>query len=100
MSESRTRQVYLCPRALRGVGHRYGKPIPLSELEAQFATENVEESKLAVKQLTKLVEQTLYRMTINANDWETLYAGTMARDLLYERAGSLNPDDFVTVSQL
>lgn len=39
-------------------------------------------------------------MTLNANDWETLYAGRMARDLLFEDTKRLNLDDFVVVSQM
>ena len=40
------------------------------------------------------------RMTINANDWETLYAARMARELLWENERDLNLDEFVAVSQM
>ncbi len=56
-------------------------------------------AKLAVKRLTKRIESSLITLTINAPDWETLYAGRMARDLLWEDSKKLNLDDFVPVSQ-
>lgn len=77
---------------------RYGKPIPLEALAEEFLTENG--AKPAVKKLTKAIEQSLFRMTINAEDWETLYASRMARELLWEGVKPLNLDAFVSVSQM
>lgn len=77
---------------------RYGKAIPLQALAEEFMTEGG--AKTSVKKLTKAIEQSLFQMTINAEDWETLYASRMARELLWEGVKPLNLDDFVTVSQL
>ncbi|KAG8985674.1 hypothetical protein FRB93_005743 [Tulasnella sp. JGI-2019a] len=77
----------------------YGKPIPLAELAAEFALDDMTAKKSAVKKLTKAIEQNLFRMTINADDWETLYAARMAKDLLWEDK-AVNLDDFVAVSQM
>lgn len=53
-----------------------------------------------MKRLTKAIEESLFKLTINAEDWEGLYAGRMARDLLWEDTRSLNLDEFVAVSQM
>ncbi|KIO32253.1 hypothetical protein M407DRAFT_18820 [Tulasnella calospora MUT 4182] len=78
----------------------YGKPIPLESLAAQFNAGDPDAAKQAVKKLTKTIEATMVRLTINANDWDALYAGRMARQLLWEDERTLNLDEFVAVSQI
>lgn len=78
----------------------YGKAIPLVDLAAQFNTDDTNAAKQAVKKLTKTIETNMVRLTINGNDWETVYAGRMARELLWEDERTLNLDEFVTVSQI
>ncbi|KAG8872500.1 hypothetical protein FRB97_007569 [Tulasnella sp. 331] len=77
----------------------YGKPIPLAALAEEFALDDTNSKKSAVKKLTKAIERDLFRMTINAEDWETLYASRMARELLWE-GKPVNLDEFVSVSQM
>ncbi|KAG8980776.1 hypothetical protein FRB90_007498, partial [Tulasnella sp. 427] len=78
----------------------FGKAIPLAELAAEFNNGDTEAAKHAVKKLTRKIEATMVGLTINANDWETLYAGRMARQLLWEDERTLNLDEFVSVSQI
>ena len=79
---------------------RFGKPIPIETLAKEFSSPDADSAKHAVKQLTRAIEESLVRLTINANDWEDVYAGRMARDLLWEDVRSLNLDEFVGVSQM
>jgi glycerol-3-phosphate O-acyltransferase / dihydroxyacetone phosphate acyltransferase len=52
-----------------------------------------------VKRLTRDIEGTLIATTINAPDWDTLYAARMARDILWEADKAIPLDDFVAISQ-
>lgn len=65
----------------------------------QFFSEDEGASRLAAKRLTLAIQRQLTETTINAPDWDTLYAARMARDILYTKHGSLSLDDFVVVSQ-
>ena len=47
-----------------------------------------------------MIEYRLMQLTINAPDWETLYAARMARDLLWVDEHDLNLDEFVPASQM
>jgi glycerol-3-phosphate O-acyltransferase / dihydroxyacetone phosphate acyltransferase len=72
----------------------------LADLAREFAAPSPDASRLAVKKLTKLMEQHLVQLTINAPDWETLYAARMARELLWVEEHDLNLDEFVSASQM
>ncbi|KAI0769443.1 glycerol-3-phosphate-acyltransferase [Trametes elegans] len=76
-----------------------GQPIKMDEFFQQFMSEQEGAPRAAVKRLTAAIEQELTQATINAPDWDTLYAARMARDLLWPEERSINLDDFVTVSQ-
>jgi len=65
----------------------------------QFFSSIDGEARAAVKRLTRTIENELVETSINAPDWDTLYAARMARDLLWETERSIKLDDFVVVSQ-
>ncbi|TDL21704.1 acyltransferase [Rickenella mellea] len=77
----------------------FGEPIPMTEYEDQFLSPVDGEARKAVKRLTTRIEREMIRSTINAPDWNTLYAARMARDLLWENEYSIPLDDFVAVNQ-
>ncbi|KDQ55712.1 hypothetical protein JAAARDRAFT_195538 [Jaapia argillacea MUCL 33604] len=78
-----------------------GKPLALTPYLPQFLAEPSEggDPRAAVKRLTRDVERGLVQGTINAGDWDTLYAARMARDMLWDKERSINLDDFVAISQ-
>lgn len=61
------------------IGNRYGKPIPVEPLLPLY----LEDPKKAAKELTKLIEEAMEKITVNAPDWESKYAADMARWLLF-----------------
>ncbi|KAI0355696.1 glycerol-3-phosphate-acyltransferase [Trametes cingulata] len=77
----------------------FGQPIKMDEYIEQFLSEQEGAPRAAVKRLTAAIERELTEATINAPDWDTLYAARMARDLLWPEERSINLDDFVTISQ-
>ncbi|EMD33764.1 hypothetical protein CERSUDRAFT_87104 [Gelatoporia subvermispora B] len=77
----------------------FGRPIKPEDYKEQFLSAEEGASRAAVKRLTADIEQQLVEMTVNAPDWDTLYAARMARDLLWEDERRMNLDDFVTISQ-
>ncbi|KZW01901.1 acyltransferase [Exidia glandulosa HHB12029] len=77
----------------------FGPPIVLDELEAEFLSDGEGAAKHAVKQLTQQIEERLVEMSINAPDWETLFAARTARDLLWGSERNVKLPDFVAVSQ-
>ncbi|GLB37088.1 putative phosphate acyltransferases [Lyophyllum shimeji] len=77
----------------------FGQPITLEAYKEQFFS-NVEGApRAAAKRLTRAIETELVEATINAPDWDTLYAARMARDILWEGRKSINLDEFVPISQ-
>lgn len=48
---------------------RYGEPISMADYEEQFLSTVPGEARLAVKRLTRRIEENLVRFTINADDW-------------------------------
>ncbi|EJD41912.1 acyltransferase [Auricularia subglabra TFB-10046 SS5] len=77
----------------------FGKPIELSALEAEFLSGEEGSGRRAVKKLTQEIEHRLVDMSINAPDWETLFAARTARDLLWGSERAIKLPDFVPVSQ-
>ncbi|KAI1794218.1 glycerol-3-phosphate-acyltransferase [Ganoderma leucocontextum] len=77
----------------------FGHPIRMEDHLGQFMSGEVGASRAAVKRLTAVIERELTQSTINAPDWDTLYAARMARDFLWLDERSINLDDFVTISQ-
>ncbi|KAG2015521.1 glycerol-3-phosphate O-acyltransferase, variant 2 [Coprinopsis cinerea AmutBmut pab1-1] len=77
----------------------YGKPISAADFKEQFLSTEENAPRSAVKCLTRTLESELVESTINAPDWDTLYAARMAKDLLWEGDRSVGLDNFVPVSQ-
>jgi 1-acyl-sn-glycerol-3-phosphate acyltransferase len=77
----------------------FGSPIPVNSYLDQFQNSDEESRRAAVKLLTRAVQSQLVELTINAPDWDTLYAARMARDLLWEDPESLDRDEYVNISQ-
>ncbi|KAI0267041.1 glycerol-3-phosphate-acyltransferase [Gloeopeniophorella convolvens] len=77
----------------------FGTPITMDPYIDQFLEGDEASRRAAVKRLTRTIESQLVGLTINAPDWDTLYAARMARDLLWEDQESLNRDEYVHVSQ-
>ncbi|KAK2463296.1 hypothetical protein APHAL10511_004951 [Amanita phalloides] len=77
----------------------FGRPITTNAYAEEFFSTTDGARRSAVKRLTRTIEAALVEMTINAPDWDTLYAARMARDLLWEGENKIDLDDFVCVSQ-
>ncbi|KAF9020653.1 glycerol-3-phosphate-acyltransferase [Hymenopellis radicata] len=77
----------------------FGRPISVDDYLEQFFDETEGSSRAAVKSLTRTLENELVGVTINAPDWDTLYAARMARDLMWEGAKAIPLDEFVPISQ-
>ncbi|KAF9044221.1 hypothetical protein BJ165DRAFT_1347805 [Panaeolus papilionaceus] len=91
---------------------RYGAPILMddyfdhlfrdiedSENGSDSDSETDERSKDIVKKVTKRVEEALLGMTINAGDWDTICATSMARTILWGSEEGAPLKNWVEVSQ-
>ncbi|KAF8893430.1 hypothetical protein BD779DRAFT_1609793 [Infundibulicybe gibba] len=78
---------------------RFGRPITMDAYKKQFFSGVDGDPRASVKRLTRAIENELIEMTINAPDWDTLYAARMARDILWEADKSIKLDEFTTISQ-
>lgn len=85
----------------------------MDEFEPEFLSEEEGAARRAVKKLTRKIEIEMFKLTINASDWfvlgnscdqrlrlhrDTLYAATMARQLLWETK-QLALTEYVDVTQ-
>ncbi|VDB99602.1 unnamed protein product [Peniophora sp. CBMAI 1063] len=77
----------------------YGDPISMDPYMEQFLSPEEGQARLAAKRLTQKIEAELVEKTLNAPDWDTLYAARMARDLLWPDESSLALENYVPVSQ-
>ncbi|KIJ18508.1 hypothetical protein PAXINDRAFT_167112 [Paxillus involutus ATCC 200175] len=77
----------------------FGAPISMEEYKQQFFSETDGAARAAVKRLTRTIERQLVETTVNAPDWDTLYAARMARDLLWEDERTIDLNEFVIISQ-
>jgi 1-acyl-sn-glycerol-3-phosphate acyltransferase len=50
----------------------FGKPIDMSAYAAQFLAKEEGAPKAAVKRLTKHVQEEMEKLTVNAEDWDTV----------------------------
>uniref|UniRef100_A0A8H7XV31 Phospholipid/glycerol acyltransferase domain-containing protein n=1 Tax=Psilocybe cubensis TaxID=181762 RepID=A0A8H7XV31_PSICU len=79
---------------------RYGKPILMdSYLDELLEGDPDEASRAVVKKIMGQVEKQLREMTINAPDWDTLCAVSMARSILWEDERNVPLNAWVEVSQ-
>ncbi|KAI5889222.1 uncharacterized protein SCHCODRAFT_02510249 [Schizophyllum commune H4-8] len=77
----------------------FGKPITMDPYKDHFLSPTEGASRAAVKRVTHQLAMQLFEMTVNAPDWDTLYAARMARDIMWEGERALDLDHFVAVSQ-
>ncbi|RDB16781.1 Glycerol-3-phosphate O-acyltransferase 2 [Hypsizygus marmoreus] len=77
----------------------FGQPITLDPYKEQFFSDVEGAPRAAVKRLTRTIEGELVKATVNAPDWDTLYAARITRDLLWEDNKTINLDEFVAISQ-
>ncbi|KAJ6531772.1 hypothetical protein B0H19DRAFT_455598 [Mycena capillaripes] len=79
----------------------YGLPIDMASYASSslFDTVDPEAERAVVKAVMKDVEAQLYKLTINAPDWETLYAAQMTRDILWGNERNVKLKDWVVVGQ-
>ncbi|KAF9025271.1 hypothetical protein BDZ89DRAFT_953991, partial [Hymenopellis radicata] len=81
---------------------QYGTPISMSEYVDELFHSPMGASVDAygvVREITQRIEQKLFAMTINASDWETLYAAETLRAIVYGRERKLSLKDWVSVTQ-
>ncbi|KAL0579986.1 hypothetical protein V5O48_001989 [Marasmius crinis-equi] len=83
---------------------RYGTPIRASErtkglFEAGHDSEVDEQARIAVKNIMAEVEGQLMAMTINADDWDTLFAVQIARDILWKDPNNIPLRHWTKISQ-
>ncbi|KAI7892054.1 uncharacterized protein EV154DRAFT_506158 [Mucor mucedo] len=73
---------------------KFGKPIEIEPLLPLY----LEDPKKAAKQLTRMTEEAMERLTVNAPDWDSKYAADMARWLLFPGENGLMKD-YIPVTQ-
>ncbi|KAK7049857.1 hypothetical protein VNI00_005287 [Paramarasmius palmivorus] len=89
-------------RYLSRITVQYGSPIKVSDYTHDLFTGNHdpdERARTAVKQIMSTIESRLFEMTINAPDWETLYAARTARDILWGEERNISLPNWVPISQ-
>ncbi|RPD65473.1 glycerol-3-phosphate-1-acyltransferase [Lentinus tigrinus ALCF2SS1-7] len=81
----------------------WGKPIDVEAFAAEIITQDADgklqvDSREVIRALSAEIEKRILGLTINAPDWDTLYATRMARDILWaeEELSSLY---FILISQ-
>ncbi|KAJ7594960.1 hypothetical protein C8J56DRAFT_928097 [Mycena floridula] len=80
---------------------QFGKPISVNAFCDQLFTEPDDfhnRSHAVVKKIMSVVEEQLSSITINAPDWETLFAAQMTRDLMWPQT-PISLKDWVPVNQ-
>ncbi|KXN90629.1 Glycerol-3-phosphate O-acyltransferase 2 [Leucoagaricus sp. SymC.cos] len=82
-----------------GVIMEFGRPIKTGPFKEQFFSSQEGAPRAAVKRLTQAIEKELIEASINAPDWDTLYAARMARDILWEGEKGIGLEEFVSISQ-
>ncbi|KAJ7494712.1 hypothetical protein B0H11DRAFT_2003083 [Mycena galericulata] len=79
----------------------YGLPIDMASYVSSslFDALDPDGERAVVKAVMKDVEAQLFRMTINAPDWETMYAAQMSRNILWVDERNVKLKDWVVVGQ-
>ncbi|KAF9063973.1 glycerol-3-phosphate-acyltransferase [Rhodocollybia butyracea] len=75
------------------------RPISMDPYKELFFSDVEGAPRAAAKQLSQAIESELLKHTVNATDWDTLYSARMARDILWEKEGTISLDEFVAISQ-
>ncbi|CAG8613570.1 7528_t:CDS:2, partial [Funneliformis mosseae] len=73
----------------------YGPPIHMESYLEDFEIDN----RATVKRLTKHIETETEKLTINAPDWETSHAATIARQLIFSGDKHVPLEDYVKITQ-
>ncbi|KAI0821472.1 hypothetical protein BC629DRAFT_1587737 [Irpex lacteus] len=81
------------------VSVRYGEPINLDFFASRYLSASDSDAARAVtKSLTAEIEKRLIELTINAPDWDTWFAASIARDIAWKGSENVPTKDWVTVS--
>ncbi|KAF8962147.1 hypothetical protein BDZ97DRAFT_1826579 [Flammula alnicola] len=87
-------------RYLSRISVKYGEPIFIDSYAGElFEGDPDEASKVVVKKVMTQVEKQLIEMTVNAPDWDTICAVSMARSILWGDEDRVPLKDWVEVSQ-
>ncbi|EIN05733.1 hypothetical protein PUNSTDRAFT_106716 [Punctularia strigosozonata HHB-11173 SS5] len=82
---------------------RYGRPIAIDAYASEFLGVGEDDAdaraRATVRKLTNAIETSLFELTINAPDWDILYASRMARDILWRDPERINLKYWVPVNQ-
>ncbi|EJD07789.1 uncharacterized protein FOMMEDRAFT_164667 [Fomitiporia mediterranea MF3/22] len=85
---------------------RYGTPIDLRPFVKRAIAENnggtednTERYHTAIREVTAVIKKGMLELTINASDWDTLYATQTARAILWTNDRDLQLQDFVKASK-
>ncbi|CAG8601347.1 4883_t:CDS:2, partial [Paraglomus occultum] len=73
----------------------YGPPIDVT----QYLEDFLKDARTTVKRLTKHIEAEMFKLTINASDWEIMKAAVMSRQLLFSDDRDVALEDFVKITQ-
>ncbi|KAG5439752.1 hypothetical protein PCANB_000034 [Pneumocystis canis] len=73
----------------------YGIPIHISLYEDNF----LEDPKNTVKKLTNVIKERLWKVTINASNWDTLRISELSRSILFGDNGNLNAQEYILITQ-
>ncbi|TFK67208.1 hypothetical protein BDN72DRAFT_843378 [Pluteus cervinus] len=89
-------------RYLSRICVRYGKAVRIADYTTGIkdAEDKGAASRNAVKDIMKEVEGQVLEYTVNAPDWDTLYAALTARDLLWTDEHNIPLQEWVSVSQI
>ncbi|KAF7312287.1 Glycoside hydrolase family 5 protein [Mycena indigotica] len=79
----------------------YGHPIDMTQYmpPSLFESDDLGAEREVVKDVMREVEEQLRGLTINAADWETLYAARMTRNILWTDDSNIKMKDWLAVSQ-
>lgn len=76
-------------------GNRFGTRLDVEP----YMNDYERDAKGTTKKLTAEIERQMIQMSVNAPDWESLYAGRMAREILWPDEQGMNLDNFVEIAQ-
>ncbi|KAJ7066940.1 glycerol-3-phosphate-1-acyltransferase [Mycena amicta] len=94
--------VYTDKAKYRSRAHvEYGLPIDMTKYVPPSLFEAYDEAaeRAVVKAVMKDVDEQLHKMTINAPDWDTMYAARMTRNILWADDNNVKLKDWVVVGQ-
>ncbi|KAI0683272.1 hypothetical protein BC835DRAFT_1396021 [Cytidiella melzeri] len=82
------------------VSVRFGEPINVSSFTRRYMSASDDDrSRAVIKDVTTELQQNLLKLTINAPDWDTWFAGSIARDIAWKGSENVPTGDWVCISQ-